>query len=270
MKEASCQEICVEEKELLKKDNSMPTFEVDEKYEADRRQHIQDMIKRSLKHVSDEKIKTRFKKSIEKAQDKFHHELINPEPMRVEPVKLKLKDNFVTQRQAIRPQPPAIREYINKRLAEYEKHGLVRKIGSTEWAQNIHAVRKGPDSYTMTLDDKWTQSHKKAWDATKVSIHNCMTLSFPNRNKIQYMWTDASENYWSAIITQIDPLESKSKYQTAWYEMMQDSFAIRMANFGYQYQKKHFCCDNPCIFQHIQASTEVTAGRWRRCNCFNM
>lgn len=55
----------------------------------------------------------------------------------------------------------------------------------------------------LKLGENWGPEHSKAFEAIRKYLQNAITLAFPKNNYKRCLFTDASDGYWAAILTQI-------------------------------------------------------------------
>ena len=91
-------------------------------------------------------------------------------------------------------------------LLTKESEPLKKLLNSVmEGKRRTKRVAKG-----IKLKDKWDESHKQAFAAVKNALSNAVTLCHVDRNKEMCLFTDASEDHWGAILTQV-PKEDLDK-----------------------------------------------------------
>lgn len=52
-------------------------------------------------------------------------------------------------------------------------------------------------------DSMWTKTHSKCFNGIKMSIENACALAYPDADMLVCLFTDASHEHWSAVLTQI-------------------------------------------------------------------
>jgi len=76
-------------------------------------------------------------------------------------------------------------------------HTLMEEIYKAVGKRTKKAVSK------IQIGDKWKQEHSDSFDAIRKYLQNAITLACPKPNYTRCLFTDASEGYWAAILTQI-------------------------------------------------------------------
>jgi RNase H-like domain found in reverse transcriptase len=51
----------------------------------------------------------------------------------------------------------------------------------------------------------WTALHADAFSACKTALENAVVLAHPSDEKRLCLYTDASDHFWSAVVTQVPP-----------------------------------------------------------------
>lgn len=59
----------------------------------------------------------------------------------------------------------------------------------------------------------WTESHTLAFQACKLAIVYCFTLSHQDKDKRLCVYTDASDCYWSGILTQVPVADLREEHK---------------------------------------------------------
>ncbi len=65
--------------------------------------------------------------------------------------------------------------------------------------------RKAVDVKKIDLVPVWTAEHAQAWENTRHMLKHAVTLAVVDPAKVQCVYTDASMDCWSVVITQVEP-----------------------------------------------------------------
>jgi len=76
-------------------------------------------------------------------------------------------------------------------------HNLLEECYNAVGKRTKKAVAK------LKLGENWRPEHGKAFEAIRHHLQNTITLSFPKPKYTRCLFTDASDGYWAAVLTQI-------------------------------------------------------------------
>lgn len=76
-------------------------------------------------------------------------------------------------------------------------HALMEDIYKTVGKRTKKSVAK------IQIGDKWKQEHTDSFEAIRAYLKDAITLAYPKPNYTRCLFTDASDGYWAAVLTQI-------------------------------------------------------------------
>jgi hypothetical protein len=143
-----------------------------------------------------------------------------------------------------------VREYINERFAEYERHGLVKKLSSTQWAQNIHAVKKDKGNYRMTMDARDLNNQLERETGQTLNVESNLYKLDGSR---LYNTLDLTKAFWQIPLEVADPPIVVARTQDGDYALTRLPQGIAPAAFHCQDRVSSVVTpaipDNSIIFQ---------------------
>ncbi|ETV96446.1 hypothetical protein H310_10198 [Aphanomyces invadans] len=106
--------------------------------------------KEGLPEVSSKKLTQFLRENI----DVFRLEMVGDPPIKVEPLRVRVKPGAVPVKCGLRRYPPLYMEYLEGHVAELERAGLVYRNNRSRWACAPRIVPKDPGDYRMTFDSR--------------------------------------------------------------------------------------------------------------------
>lgn len=83
-------------------------------------------------------------------------------------------------------------------------------------AQAVRRTKKA--AAKISLDGLWTAAHVYAFTQLKQALEQSVTLSNPDDDNILCLFTDASEQHWGGVPTQIPPSDVDNPFQDRHHE----------------------------------------------------
>ncbi|KAH9094099.1 hypothetical protein Ae201684P_016714 [Aphanomyces euteiches] len=122
-------------------------------------------------------------------QDVFRLDFGKDPPVKVAPLKVRLKEGAVPVKVGLRRYPPAHMDYLRQHVAELEAAGLIYRNNRATWAAAPRIVpKKNPGEYRMTIDSRpinawteampWPMPNLEAAMATLVGMEVFFTLDW--------------------------------------------------------------------------------------------
>lgn len=168
---------------------------------------IEAMITRAFLKGMNRKYEHRLR-SIVKKFDIWRTKLGPDLPAKVPPLKLKLKPGTPFIKAANRRYPPMYREFMNKRLSELEKYGLVYRNNNSRYGSAVHVVPKVEMPTNIDTDLRWTVDLREInkWiEAILWPMPNLEVVSECAGGAKVYASFDFLKGYWQM------PLEKESQ-----------------------------------------------------------
>ena len=122
-------------------------------------QTIQEALEDMLKRANDQGLPEKYQSSMKTLVYKYDiwRTTIGADPpARVPPLKLRVKDKAPPVHAGTRRYPPLYRQFMNKRLTELEKMGLVYRNQQSRYSSAVHVVPKVTPATDIDTDFRWT------------------------------------------------------------------------------------------------------------------
>ncbi len=155
---------------------------------------VEQAVDEAIKSGMPSQYKQRLNSLLTKYSDVFRTSFGQDPPVKVDPLKIRLKPNAEPVKCTARRYPPAHREFLDQHVSELLEHGLVYMNHRSRWCSAPRIVsKKEPGQYRMTIDVRGVNSRTEPmpWP---MPILEVVTESVAGSNV--YFTLDWFRGYW--------------------------------------------------------------------------
>ena len=115
--------------------------------------HLERMLEESIANGLPEHLHARMRNMLYKYREVFRLKLGSDAPVKVPPMRIKLKEGAESVRVKVRRYPPAQADFLKKKVVDLETLGLVKRNTESSWGCAPLIVPKdGPEQFRFTVD----------------------------------------------------------------------------------------------------------------------